>query len=263
MSEEAANIDNENKTGAFPRFRSVPSGLLTSPVAEPLGSKPGMGYTESPGFNGPKIASMSISQQYRPLQQAFEKFEIAPPTPGSAKAAFRGVNSPSLLLPRPSPVDLIDPYMKAPPVDPNLPYSFPGRPQILSRTHFEISKSSFDNIPTTFIERMNTIELPKFDSFDFSDFDRDDGVWHGKYIRGATCCDVDVFVYSDRKSDKCIVEVNKTKGDSKPYVQFFKDLKAVFVPQTEAPKQSTPLFNFGSLSCSMISDEDYLKGLQP
>jgi hypothetical protein len=45
-----------------------------------------------------------------------------------------------------------------------------------------------------------------------------------------------------------------SQGDSKPYVQFFKDLKAVFVAQTEAPKQSTPLFNFGSLSCSMISD---------
>ena len=37
-------------------------------------------------------------------------------------------------------------------------------------------------------------------------------------------------------------------------MQFFKDLKAQFVAQTEAPKQSTPLFNFGSLSCSMISD---------
>lgn len=262
MSEEAENIDTENKTGALTVFRSASTLPASSPFTESL-SAPGHDFTTTSGWAGPKAASVTVATN-RSILQTFSKLDITPVTPG--KSNLRGYSSPPLhSMTRSSSIEgyLSESSVKAPQVDPNTPYAFPRRPQILSRTHFEVANSFFSNIPTNFIDHVNKNVLPKFDSFDFSDFDRDGGVWHGKYIRGATCCDVDVLVYSDRKSEKCIVEVNKTKGDSKPYVQFFKDLKAQFVAQTEAPKQSTPLFNFGSLSCSMISDEDYLKGLQP
>jgi len=250
MSEEAEIIDAESKTAGLTRFRSA--------SALPLSSQD----TESPnaaghdfGWAGLKAASISVASvaPIRSVTSALSNLEIAPGTPGFGKSNWRSPTAERRLS---------ETIFKAP-VDPNAPYSFPGRPQIVSRTHFEVVSNFYNNIPTNLIEHMNKTVLPKFDSYDFSDFDRDGGMWHGKYIRGATCCDVDVLVYSDRKSGNCIIEVNKTKGDSKPYVQFFKDLKAQFVAQTEAPKQSTPLFNFGSLSCSMISDEDYLKGLQP
>lgn len=137
------------------------------------------------------------------------------------------------------------------------------RPHILMRTHFEISKESF---PFSIVDHIETNILPKFDSIDFSaDFYcSDDGlganVWHGKYIYGAICSSFDLFVYEERNT--YIIEVNKTRGDSKPFVQFFSQLKALFIPLKEVTAQPS-LCNFGSLSCRPISDEDFSKGLQP
>jgi len=146
------------------------------------------------------------------------------------------------------------------PTIPDESLELPNRPQLVVRTHFEVQRALYET-PfklVTFVSKL----LPTFDSIDFSDFIIEDSVWHGKHIHGATCSYFDLFLYSDRKSGNYILEVNKTKGDSKPFVQFFKSLKALFIPET-VPQKQQPLLNFGTLSCSPITDEEYLQGLQP
>eukprot|EP01036_Dinobryon_divergens_P033254 gene33254-42998_t len=139
------------------------------------------------------------------------------------------------------------------------------RPFLLMRTHFEISKESF--APLSIVDHIESNILPKFDSIDFSAdlYFTSDGlganVWHGKYIYGAICSSFDLFVYEERNS--YIIEVNKTRGDSKPFAQFFYQLKALFIPVKKEVTSQPTLYNFGSLTCRPISDEDFLKGLQP
>lgn len=141
-------------------------------------------------------------------------------------------------------------------------YNFPQRPQMLMRHHFEVDKEAFNGNAAELVVFIQTKLLPDFESIAFADFNSEVGVWHGKHIRGAICCYFDVFVYSDRKSDKFIVEGVKTKGDPKPFIVFFKDFKSKFIPSNDSNKPQM-LCNFGSLSCSPITDDEYYRGLMP
>ena len=141
------------------------------------------------------------------------------------------------------------------------------RPRLLMKTHFEISKETIAQL--NIVDHIETKIFPTFDSIDFS---RDLNcsciseesiakVWHGKYLCGATFSLFDLLLYDDTQCNAYIIEVNRTRGDSKPFIQFFIDLKAHFIPMT-ASRPLPILCNFGSINTSPISDEAYFKGLQ-
>mmetsp|Transcript_23830 Transcript_23830/g.32644 ORF Transcript_23830/g.32644 Transcript_23830/m.32644 type:complete len:411 (-) Transcript_23830:1583-2815(-) len=146
--------------------------------------------------------------------------------------------------------------------NPSQAYNFPQRPQMLMRSHFEVESAAFHGNAYELVVFIQIKLLPEFEAIAFADFNAEVGVWHGKHIRGAVCCYFDIFVYSDRRSDKFIIEGVKTKGDPKPFVYFFKDFKRKFIPSIETAKPQI-LCNFGSLSCSPITDDEYYQGLQP
>lgn len=122
----------------------------------------------------------------------------------------------------------------------------------------EISKDTFASL--SIAEYIGNNILPQFDSIDFSADDSTANLWHCKYISGCICSCFILFVYEN--CDSYIIEVNKTRGDREPFVQFFSKLKALFIPGKSEGALQQP-YNFGSLPCCPISDEDFWKGLQP
>ena len=134
------------------------------------------------------------------------------------------------------------------------------------RNQFEVLKETFAT--STVDEYINNNILPTFDSIDFSPDDSTPNLWHGKYLSRSACCCLLLFVKEERNS--FIIEISKIRGDAKPFAEFFSALKALFIPrkndgglQQQQQQQSPHVFNFGTLACRPLSDEEFLNGLQP
>lgn len=142
----------------------------------------------------------------------------------------------------------------------------PDKPVLLMRTHFEIEEepsspkspqtSSFSKI----VSRLSACLL-QFSEYDFSPFSPTDYMWQGKYIRGSSCCEIQVFIYQDRQTSRFIVETHRIKGDSKPFLSFHRDFKSLVT----SAKKDKPLsqLQFTPLDPPSVSDELFLEGLRP
>jgi len=143
----------------------------------------------------------------------------------------------------------------------------PDRPVLLMRTHFEIEEepSSPKSVQTStfskIVSRLNACLL-QFSEYDFSAFSPTDYMWQGKYIRGSSSCEIHVFIYQDRNSRRFIVETQRIKGDSKPFLTFHSDFKALVTSTKKAEKPVNHL-QFTPLDHPSVSDDKFLVGLQP
>jgi len=143
----------------------------------------------------------------------------------------------------------------------------PGRPVLLMRTHFEIDeepsspKSAQTSTFSKVVSRLNACLL-QFSEYDFSPFSQTDYMWQGKYIRGSSSCEIHVFIYQDRDTGRFIVETQRIKGDSKPFLTFHSDFKAL-VTSTKKVEKPVNHLQFTPLDHPPVSDEQFFKGIQP
>lgn len=84
--------------------------------------------------------------------------------------------------------------------------------------------------------------------------------WKGKYIRSAQCCEVYITVYTDGAA--FIVEANRVRGDSKPFMKFFKEFKAMLTT-IAAPVKKTGSMFLSPLPSQIVTDEQFLSGIKP
>lgn len=141
--------------------------------------------------------------------------------------------------------------------------SFPEKPCFLVRTHF---KTKFESRDAPSIVQFLEATLQHFPDFDFSFFPPPDGetMWKGKYIRSSKSCEVYVRVYSDGDSEEFIVEANRVKGDSKPFISFYKEFKSIITKTPSKTKRGGDGMFLAPLpSQQPVSDEQFLTGIRP
>ena len=139
------------------------------------------------------------------------------------------------------------------------PVTFPGRPCFLVRTNF---LATFDSAKdsTSVFHALDAI-LQSFSDFDFTFFSSPgEAMWKGKYIRSAKSCEVYVRVYADAEADgQYIIEPNRVKGDSKPFMAFYKEFKAAV---TKAPVAKKATAFQSPFPCQPVTDEQFLTGIK-
>lgn len=140
--------------------------------------------------------------------------------------------------------------------------TFPERPCFLVRTHFAHTFEALVD-PREIVESVESV-LDTFHTFDFNFFSSalhgESSMWKGKHIRGAQCCEVYVTVYTDGANH--IVEANRVRGDSKPFMNFYKEFKTM-VTKIAAPVKKTGSLFLSPLPSQVVADDQFLSGIKP